>query len=79
MRYRQLNKFLIGFILIFFLLAPISQISWAQNGPPIVAIRVEGNTNINSQLILSAVSISLKEAFNQEKIKNDIKSIFDLG
>jgi outer membrane protein insertion porin family len=79
MRYRPLEVILIGFILIFFLLAPVSQIACAQNGPPIVAIRVEGNTNINSQLILSAVSISLKETFNQEKIKSDIKSIFDLG
>jgi outer membrane protein insertion porin family len=79
MRYRPLEVILIGFILIFFLLAPVSQIACAQNGPPIVAIRVEGNTNINSQLILSAVSISLKETFNQEKIKSDIKSIFDIG
>ena len=71
MRYRPLEVILIGFILIFFLLAPVSQIACAQNGPPIVAIRVEGNTNINSHLILSAVSISLKETFNQEKIKSN--------
>lgn len=79
MRNHSLELLLVGFILIFFLLMSVGQVTWAQNGPPIVAIRVEGNNNINSQLILSAVSISLKEPFNQEKIKSDIKSIFDLG
>ncbi|NLJ39235.1 MAG: BamA/TamA family outer membrane protein [Candidatus Atribacteria bacterium] len=79
MRNHSLELLLVGFILIFFLLMSVGQMAWAQNGPPIVAIRVEGNNNINSQLILSAVSISLKEPFNQEKIKSDIKSIFDLG
>lgn len=57
MRNHSLELLLVGFILIFFLLMSVGQVSRAQNGPPIVAIRVEGNNNINSQLILSAVSI----------------------
>lgn len=46
---------------------------------PVVAIRVEGNEHINTQLILSAVSLRLKEPFNPQKVEQDIKSIFDLG
>ncbi len=79
MRYSSLPMVVIRFFLAFFILMGIGQWAWAQEAPPIVAIRVEGNQNVNSQLILSAVSISLKEPFNQDKIKNDIKSIFDLG
>lgn len=47
--------------------------------PPVVAIRVEGNENIDSQLILSAVSTSLKEPYNPEKIQADVKAIYNLG
>ncbi|MBP8933234.1 MAG: BamA/TamA family outer membrane protein [Candidatus Atribacteria bacterium] len=79
MRHYYLKVLLIGFISVFFILTSVNQLTWAQNGPPIVAIRVEGNKNINTQLILSAISISLKEPFDQERIKSDIKSIFDLG
>jgi len=79
MRHRSMQVGLIGFILALFLLISMNQWVWAQDGPPIVAVRVEGNKNINTQLILSAISISLKEPFNQERIKSDIKSIFDLG
>lgn len=53
---------------------------WAQEvGLPVVAIRVEGNTHINTQLILSAVSLSLKEPFDPQKVEQDVKSIYDLG
>ena len=79
MRHYYLKVLLIGFISVFFILTSVNQLAGAQNGPPIVAIRVEGNKNINTQLILSAISISLKEPFDQERIKSDIKSIFDLG
>ena len=47
--------------------------------PPVVAIRVEGNENVNTQLILSAVSTSLKEPYNPEKVQADVKAIYDLG
>jgi outer membrane protein insertion porin family len=45
----------------------------------VVAIRVEGNEKVDSRLILSAVSLNLKEPFNAEKVKSDIKAIYDLG
>ncbi len=58
----------------------VVQLGWTQGvAPSIVAIRVEGNQNIDSRLILSAVSSSLREPFNAEKIKSDIKAISDLG
>ena len=46
---------------------------------PVVAIRVEGNKNVNTNLILSAISLGLKEPLDLEKIKQDVKSIYDLG
>lgn len=62
------------------LLMSIAHIGWAQGvSLPVVAIRVEGNEKVDSRLILSAVSLGLKEPFNAEKVKNDIKAIYDLG
>lgn len=46
---------------------------------PVVAIRVEGNEHVHTQLILSAISLGLKEPFNPQKIQQDVKSIYDLG
>lgn len=46
---------------------------------PVVAIRVEGNKNVNTNLILSAISLGLKEPLDLEKVKQDVKSIYDLG
>ena len=62
------------------LLLVVAQIGWTQTvSPPVVAIRVEGSEKVDSRLILSAVSLNLKEPFNAEKVKSDIKAIYDLG
>jgi outer membrane protein insertion porin family len=46
---------------------------------PVVAVRVEGNEHVHTQLILSAISLGLKEPFNPQKVEQDVKSIYDLG
>ncbi|MDK2896089.1 MAG: outer membrane protein insertion porin family [Candidatus Atribacteria bacterium] len=76
------RKIFFGLAVFIFLLATLIpyNFSWAQTAlPPVVAIRVEGNEKISTNLILSAVSLSLKEPFNQEKVQNDVKAIYELG
>jgi outer membrane protein insertion porin family len=81
-RFRLKNVTKRGFevLLLALLVLVMAQIGWAQTvAPPVVAIRVEGNEKVDSRLILSAVSLNLKEPFNAEKVKSDIKAIYDLG
>ncbi|MGQ9473565.1 MAG: POTRA domain-containing protein, partial [Candidatus Caldatribacteriaceae bacterium] len=66
-------------ILVLFSLSTVCSSQAQEVSLPIVAIRVEGNERIDARLILSAVSLVLKEPFNAERVKNDIKAIYDLG
>ncbi|MDI3530515.1 MAG: outer membrane protein insertion porin family [Candidatus Atribacteria bacterium] len=69
----------IGVLTLVLVLVGVFPVFSQESFPPVVAIRVEGNQHISERLILSAVSLSLKEPFNPEKVKNDLKAIYDLG
>lgn len=69
----------IGILTLVLVLVGVFPVFSQESFPPVVAIRVEGNQHISERLILSAVSLSLKEPFNPEKVKNDLKAIYDLG
>jgi len=69
----------IGVLALVLVLVWVFPVFSQESFPPVVAIRVEGNQHISERLILSAVSLSLKEPFNPEKVKNDLKAIYDLG
>ena len=66
-------------VFLLFFLIPVCTVYANNSVPPVVAIRIEGNENISSDLILSAVALSLREPFNPEKIQDDINAIYDLG
>lgn len=70
---------LVVLVLVLFSLGMVCSSQAQMISLPIVAIRVEGNERIDVRLILSAVSLVLKEPFNAGKVKNDIKAIYDLG
>ncbi len=75
---RKIKRLFWGWL--FLLILGMGEMVYAQTiSPPVVAIRVEGNENIDSQLILSAVSTSLKEPYNSEKVQADVKAIYNLG
>ncbi|HHV63265.1 MAG TPA: BamA/TamA family outer membrane protein [Firmicutes bacterium] len=48
-------------------------------GSKIVAIEVQGNSNIPSETILEAVKVKVGDTLSEEKVKADMKAISDLG
>ncbi len=78
MRLTPCSRVIVLFLFLSFLI-PVCTVYANQSSPPVVAIRVEGNENISTDLILSAVELSLREPFSPPTVQNDINAIYDLG
>jgi len=64
-------------ILIFFLFAPIT--IYSQELPKITGIEIKGIKRIEPAAVKNKISIKLGEEISQEKISEDIKSIYKMG
>jgi outer membrane protein insertion porin family len=51
----------------------------APQGPPIVAIEIQGNQRINQDIILPAISSRVGSPFSQETAQKDARAIYELG
>ncbi len=51
----------------------------ATNGPTVVSVDVSGNAHVPSDRILSVVRTKVGQPFNEQVLREDLQSIFDLG